>query len=602
MFGWVFLRGKSRDTKIFRRELMGRVGKMGQNKKSGQGRPHLRQEVQGGHRWLRRGHGGSLKQGAGVAVDVVDDVAVIVEEHTLSGFGRVAGPLGEGYAIGVTCAHKSKECISHLSGECTWTDTTTRVSHHKVGVAEPETDVKTMESTHTTIEERWLPIEPSEIERSWLHSLGIDGTDDAIARAVDVAEEFDGCLVGQGLTVGFDDGLGITTGLGALDKGNELLVGERFEGGIGAADGILAGSGGENHRHIGRSTVGVLEEGSLGDVTAIGNRAEGTTHHAIAFGLLVELGSGLVGQTEVFDPRHGGEFLHAATCLLIYVLAKGSAVVLIDGAIDVSAEGYSFADQAFAFVHSDEGADFGATTRLAHDGDVGRITAEGFDVVLHPFEGFDEVEDADIAGIGITWVNSREIGETDGAQTMVDGDEDDIAITTEVLAMVAILFDAITIGEAAAVDPEEDGALLAIGQTLGPDVEFEAILTYVVVVPVVGEGVVVVGILAFGELRCRSGIKDGGQGVVPGCGSLGGKEATFAFGGLSVGDAEVGVGAVKDVALDVAILGLGYGDVVADVELLLIGGVGRLSGLLGTGGQQTEDEGEDVEGFHKGWY
>ena len=129
------------------------------------------------------------------------------------------------------------------------------------------------------------------------------------------------------------------------------------------------------------------------------------------------------------------------------------------------------------------------------------VATKGFDVVLYPLESFDKVEDSDIAGIGIAGIDGREIGETDGAETVVDRDEDDIAITAEVLAVVAILFDAIAIGEAATVDPEEDGTLLAIGQALGPDVELEAILAYVVVVPMVGESVVVVGVFALGELR-----------------------------------------------------------------------------------------------------
>ena len=78
----------------------------------------------------RDGDARLLEQGAGFAVDVVDDVAVIVEKHALTGFGRVEWPLGERSAIGVTCAHKSKECISHFGGECTWTSATSRVGHH----------------------------------------------------------------------------------------------------------------------------------------------------------------------------------------------------------------------------------------------------------------------------------------------------------------------------------------------------------------------------------------------------------------------------------------------------------------------------------------
>ena len=178
-------------------------------------------------------------------------MAVVVEKHALAGLGSVAGPLREGSAVGITGAHECEEGISHLCGKCTWTNATTRMGNHKVGVTEPEADVETVECAHTSVEKRRLPIEPSQIERCRLYSLGIDGSDDTIAGAIDVAEQLNGGLVGKGLTVGFDDGLGITTGLRALDERHKLLVGKRFEGGIGAADGILASSGTENHRHIG---------------------------------------------------------------------------------------------------------------------------------------------------------------------------------------------------------------------------------------------------------------------------------------------------------------------------------------------------------------
>ena len=143
---------------------------------------------------------------------------------------------------------------------------------------------------------------------------------------------------------------------------------------------------------------------------------------------------------------------------------------MIDGSIDVSTQCYGFADQALTFVHGNKSADLGTASRLPHDGDIRWVATEGFDVVLHPFEGFDKVEDADIAGIGVARIDRREIGESNGAETVVDRDENGIAITTEVLAVVAILFDAIAIGETTTVDPEEDGTLFAIGQALGPNV------------------------------------------------------------------------------------------------------------------------------------
>ena len=177
---------------------------------------------------------------------------------------------------------------------------------HEVGVAEPETDVEAVEGAHATIEEGWLPIKPSEIKRSGLDSLGIDGANDAIARTIDITEEFDAGLIGQCLPIGFDDGLGIASRLGTLDERYELFVGECFEGGIGTADRVFTCSGGKDHRHIGRSAIGVLEESAFGDVTTVGYGTECTTHHAVTFGLLIELCGGFVGESEIFDPRHGG--------------------------------------------------------------------------------------------------------------------------------------------------------------------------------------------------------------------------------------------------------------------------------------------------------
>ena len=53
--------------------------------------------------------------------------------------------------------------------------------------------------------------------------------------------------------------------------------------------------------------------------------------------------------------------------------------------------------ESFSCWHSHEGADTHATGGLACDGHLIRITAERRDVFLHPLEGCDLVEHADIA-------------------------------------------------------------------------------------------------------------------------------------------------------------------------------------------------------------
>src|SRR5258708_37655975 len=68
--------------------------------------------------------------------------------------------------------------------------------------------------------------------------------------------------------------------------------------------------------------------------------------------------------------------------------------------------------------HREEGGNTHAASRLAKDGDVLRITAEGSDVLLHPDEGRDLGEQPAIGALG------TQVEEAVHAETAVDGHPD----------------------------------------------------------------------------------------------------------------------------------------------------------------------------------
>src|SRR5262245_31664016 len=65
--------------------------------------------------------------------------------------------------------------------------------------------------------------------------------------------------------------------------------------------------------------------------------------------------------------------------------------------------------------HGKKRADAHTSSRLAKDGDVAGIAAEGRDILPHPLEGGDLVEQAEV-GISVA-----EVEETIGANTIIDG-------------------------------------------------------------------------------------------------------------------------------------------------------------------------------------
>src|SRR5215467_7887473 len=91
--------------------------------------------------------------------------------------------------------------------------------------------------------------------------------------------------------------------------------------------------------------------------------------------------------------------------------------------------GNSAAEEARGARHREQRSNTHAASRLAKDGDVLRVTAEGGDVLLHPGEGGDLVQQAEV-GVPVTQVE-----EAVRAEAIVDGHADD-AIAGEATAII----------------------------------------------------------------------------------------------------------------------------------------------------------------------
>ncbi len=114
--------------------------------------------------------------------------------------------------------------------------------------------------------------------------------------------------------------------------------------------------------------------------------------------------------------------------------------------------------------------------RLAEDGDAVRIAAEGRDILLHPLQRRDLVEDALVA---VDLALGGQFGmreEAEDAQTIVQRHHDD-AVTRHVHAVIERLLGRTAV-IAAAMDPYHDRKRLALGLRRRPDVEVEAVFAF----------------------------------------------------------------------------------------------------------------------------
>ncbi len=113
---------------------------------------------------------------------------------------------------------------------------------------------------------------------------------------------------------------------------------------------------------------------------------------------------------------------------------------------------------------------------LARDGDAVRVAAEVRDVVAHPAQDGDAVEQSVVSRGPVCRLGAQLGGgqKAEGAQAVVEGDDDE-AVTGQVLAVVAGVRPG-TFAESAPVDPDEDRAPLRAVVRTCPDVQVQAVL------------------------------------------------------------------------------------------------------------------------------
>src|SRR6185295_5284903 len=132
------------------------------------------------------------------------------------------------------------------------------------------------------------------------------------------------------------------------------------------------------------------------------------------------------------------------------------------------------------------------------------IAAEVCDVIAHPLERRYDVEHPHIARRREALAtNARQVAVAEGAQPVVDRAEDDVAEARKVLAVVAVVLDAVSVGEAATVNPEHHRTLAAVVDRRCEHVDPQTVLAYIVVVPMIAERAKLVGVAIVHVLRRR---------------------------------------------------------------------------------------------------
>jgi hypothetical protein len=126
-------------------------------------------------------------------------------------------------------------------------------------------------------------------------------------------------------------------------------------------------------------------------------------------------------------------------------------------------------EEASSSRHGYQRGDTHPSSRLAKDGDVGRITAEGGDVLLHPGEGSNLVKEAEVGHA------SPQGEEAVGSQAIVDGDADD-PISGEARTIIRWPCPR-SVEKGAPMNPDHDWQP-CLPQVRGPDVEVQAVRTF----------------------------------------------------------------------------------------------------------------------------
>ena len=118
------------------------------------------------------------------------------------------------------------------------------------------------------------------------------------------------------------------------------------------------------------------------------------------------------------------------------------------------------------------------TGRLAENGHVVGVTAEGCDVLMHPLQGHQLVHCAQILCVGIILAirQMRQMHEAVCSEPVSDGDHDDIRILRDEIGAVVLWVYCSACLEAAAVDPHHDWFFLRSHFIIFPHIQVQAVL------------------------------------------------------------------------------------------------------------------------------
>lgn len=154
-------------------------------------------------------------------------------------------------------------------------------------------------------------------------------------------------------------------------------------------------------------------------------------------------------------------------------LRRGAGGGLRGGAGVHGAVGEGAAEQAARRVHRHEAGDRGRSGGLSRHRDPAGIAAERGDVVAHPPERGDLVEQSTVVRPGFLTVRGRDVAESLEAEAVVEGDDHDSVTGQERPVEVGLCGGTEDVG--AAVDPHEHGEPPAVA-VRGPDVEAQDVL------------------------------------------------------------------------------------------------------------------------------
>src|SRR5258708_12926732 len=119
--------------------------------------------------------------------------------------------------------------------------------------------------------------------------------------------------------------------------------------------------------------------------------------------------------------------------------------------------------------HREQRSDAHAASRLAKDGDVLRITTEGSDILLHPDEGRDLVEQAEVGAL------VTQVEEAVHAETVVDGHADH-SVAGEATPII-VGHGTKPVRKSTAMNPDHDRDPNSPAAR-GPDIEVQAVLPF----------------------------------------------------------------------------------------------------------------------------